>query len=163
MPWNTQACAPFAEEVALLDVALATTPSPTPRPTLRAAVRHVLDAWDDGAQREGDMIGALDGPMAALRAALASKPARATRAPGTPRKPREGTKQETVLALLRRAEGATIAQICAVTSWQSHTTRGFLAALKKRGITVVVLERVQHVGPGKEGGRGSYSIYRIAD
>ena len=154
--------APFAEEVAMLDVVLA-APRAMPTVGLRTAVQRVLATWDDDAQREGDMIGALDGPMAALRAALTSKPARATRAPGGPRKPREGTKQETVLALLRRAEGATIAQICEATSWQQHTARGFLAALKKKGITVEVLERVRHVGPGKEGARGSYSIYRIAD
>jgi hypothetical protein len=33
------------------------------------------------------------------------------RLPGASRKPREGTKQEAVLTLLRRDEGATIAQI----------------------------------------------------
>lgn len=154
--------APFAEEVAMLDAVLA---APRARPTvsLRVAVQRVLAIWDGDAQREGDMIGALDGPMAALRVAMTSKPARATRVPDAPRKLREGTKQETLLALLRRAEGATIAQICAATSWQQHTARGFLAALKQKGITVDVLERVRVVGQGKEGGRGSYSIYRIAD
>jgi len=69
-----------------------------------------------------------------------------------------------VLALLRRPEGATIAQISEATGWQQHTVRGFFAGLKKRqGIEVQVLERVRQVGPNKEGARGSYSIYRIAD
>jgi hypothetical protein len=109
------------------------------------------------------MITALDAPMQALRAAVAGKPTRTAREPGAPRKPREGTKQETVLALLRRAEGATIAQICEATGWQGHTVRGFFAGLKKRqGIEVQVLERVRQVGPNKEGTKGSYSIYRIA-
>jgi hypothetical protein len=89
-------------------------------------------------------------------------PALAARETGAPRKPREGTKQETVLGMLRREEGATIAQICEATGWQQHTVRGFFAGLKKRqGIEVQVLERM--VGPNKEGAKGSYSIYCIAD
>ena len=154
--------APLAEEVALLDQALA-TPREKPTASLRAAAQRLLAAWDDEANREGDMIGALDGPMAALRAALASKPARVTRAPGAPRKPREGTKQEAVLALLRRPEGATVAQVAEATGWAQHTVRGFFAGLKKKGIEVTVLERVRQVGPNKEGARGSYSVYTIAN
>ena len=46
---------------------------------------------------------------------------------------REGTKQALVIEMLRRPEGATIAEIVEATSWASHTTRGFLAgALKKK-------------------------------
>jgi hypothetical protein len=137
-------------------------PTPAPRASLRDAAAAVLSAWDDEANRETDIITALDGPMSALRAALAGKPPRTRREPGVPRKPREGTKQEQVLALLRREEGATIAQICEATGWQQHTVRGFFAGLKKRqGIEVKVLERIRQVGPNKEGARGSYSIYRI--
>ncbi len=155
--------APLAEEIALLDQTLAARAA-TPRASLRDAAAAILAAWDDEANREGDMVGALDAPMEALRALLAGKHARATREAGAPRKPREGTKQETVLAMLRREEGATIAQICEATGWQQHTVRGFFAGLKKRqGIEVQVLERVRQVGPNKEGARGSYSIYRIAD
>jgi len=100
--------------------------------------------------------------MEALRTLLAGKHARIAREPGAPRKAREGTKQETVLALLRRKEGATIAQICEATGWQQHTVRGFFAGLKKRqGIEVQVLERVRQVGPNKEGARGSYTVYHL--
>lgn len=68
-----------------------------------------------------------------------------------------------VLAMLRRAEGATLAQICEATGWQQRTVRGFFAGLKKRqGIEVQVLERVRRVGPNKEGAKGSFTIYRIA-
>lgn len=92
------------------------------------------------------------------------KPACASREPGAARKPREGTKQQTVLALVRREEGATIAQICAATGWQSHTVRGFFAGLRTRqGISVVDAERIRQVGPNQAGAKGSYSIYRIAD
>ena len=41
--------------------------------------------------------------------------------------------------------------------------RGFLAGLAKKGMRVEVLERVRQVGPGKEGAKGSYTIYRIAE
>lgn len=153
--------APLTEEIALLDQALA-APTATPRPSLRDAAQRVLAAWDDEANREGDMIGALDAPMEALRTLLTGKPARTPRDPAAPRKPRKGTKQEQVLAMLRREEGATIAQICEATGWQGHTVRGFFAGLKKRqGIEVQVLERVRQVGPNKEGARGSYTIYHL--
>ena len=102
--------APLTEEIAMLDQALALR-SATPRTSLRDAAAAVLAAWDDDANREGDMIGAMDAPMEALRTLLAGKPARVPRDPGVPRKPREGTKQEQVLAMLRRAEGAMVAQI----------------------------------------------------
>lgn len=49
------------------------------------------------------------------------------------RKAREGTKQALVIEMLRRPEGATIAEIVEATQWASHTTRGFFAgALKKK-------------------------------
>jgi hypothetical protein len=156
--------APRDEDAPVPEAAHAAPVAPAPRASLRDAAAAVLAAWDDEANRETDMIAALDGPMQALRAALAGAPPRTAREPGAPRKPREGTKQETVLALLRRAEGATIAQICEATGWQQHTVRGFFAGLKKRqGISVIAAERIRQVGPNKEGARGSYSIYRIAD
>jgi hypothetical protein len=123
---------------------------------LRRAAQAVLDAYDQ--------FKPMQEPIAALRAALAGAAGRAGgagRAPGAPRQPRAGTKQEAVLALLRRDEGATIAQIIDATGWQSHTVRGFLAGLKRKGITVAVLERVRQVGPNKEGAKGSFSVYRI--
>nr|WP_232478953.1 DUF3489 domain-containing protein [Roseomonas rosulenta] len=98
--------------------------------------------------------------MNALRAALAAKPGRPPQEPGAPRKPREGTKQQAVLALLRRPEGATVAQVAEATGWAQHTVRGFFAGLKKKGIEVTVLERVRQVGPKQEGARGSYSVYK---
>ena len=69
------------------------------------------------------------------------------------RTPREGTKQATLIAMLRAPEGATIEEITTATGWQSHTVRGAMAgALKKKLGLEVTSERV--------GDRGR--VYRIA-
>ena len=148
-----------AREAAAVADALDGAPTAPARATLRTAAQAVLDAWNDEANRETDTIGAMEGPMAALRTALAER-ATQTRSTGS-RPPRTGTKQEAVLAMLRRPEGATVAQIAEATAWRSHTVRGFLAGLKKKGIQVDVLERVRQVGPGKDGAKGSFSIYKV--
>jgi hypothetical protein len=152
--------APLTEEIAMLDHALA-APAATTRANLRDAAAAILAAWDDEANREGDMIGALDTPMERLRTLLAGKPARAPRDANAPRKPREGTKQEQVLAMLRRPEGATVAQIAEATGWAQHTVRGFFAGLKKKCNAVEVMERVRQVGPNQTGARGSYTVYQV--
>jgi hypothetical protein len=60
------------------------------------------------------------------------------------RKTRDGTKQAQVIAMLRRKQGATIAQIVQATDWRSHTIRGFFAgALKKKLGLTVTSEKVE--------------------
>ena len=51
---------------------------------------------------------------------------------------RENSKQATVVQMLKRAEGATVRQICDATGWQAHTVRGtFAGAFKKKlGLTI---------------------------
>jgi hypothetical protein len=53
-------------------------------------------------------------------------------------KPREGTKQSAMIAMLRQPEGATVEEIAAATGWQRHTVRGAMTgALKKKlGLTI---------------------------
>ena len=49
------------------------------------------------------------------------------------RRPREGTKQEALIAMLKRPEGSSIAEITAEFGWLAHTARGAIAgALKKK-------------------------------
>ena len=147
-------------EAAAVADALDAAPTAPTRANLRTAAQAVLDAWNDEANRETDIIGALERPMANLQAALT---ARGLNRSSPSRKPRTGTKQEQVLTLLRRPEGATVAQIAEATAWLAHTVRGFLAGLKKKGIQVEVLERVRQVGPNRDGAKGSYSVYRTAE
>jgi hypothetical protein len=155
--------AAVAQEAAAVADALDAAPvahtagSPT-RMTLRQVAQAVLATWYDEANREADIIAALEGPMDTLRALLAGK---APRQAGALRKPHTGTKQDAVLTLLRRTEGATVAQIAEATGWASHTVRGFLAGLKKKGIKVEALDKVQMVGPSKQGAKGSYTTYGI--
>jgi len=81
-----------------------------------------------------------------------------------PRNRRDGTKQATMIAMLRRPEGATVAQVAEFTGWANHTIRGVIAgALKKKLGLTITTERVRNLGPNKGGGRGSYTIYRVVD
>jgi hypothetical protein len=69
-----------------------------------------------------------------------------------PRKSRADTKQAQVIAMLRRKQGATIAQIVEASGWRPHTVRGFFAgALKKKLGLTVTSEKVE----------GKDRIYRI--
>jgi hypothetical protein len=51
---------------------------------------------------------------------------------------RDGSKKSIVLDLLRRKDGATLAEIAKATDWQNHSIRGFISGnlTKKMGLTV---------------------------
>ncbi|RBO52542.1 hypothetical protein DSD19_13865 [Rhodovulum sp. BSW8] len=70
------------------------------------------------------------------------------------RTPREGTKQSTLIAMLRAPGGATLDEIVAATGWLSHTARGAMSgALKKKLGLTITSEKVD--------GRGR--VYAIRD
>jgi Protein of unknown function (DUF3489) len=74
---------------------------------------------------------------------------RAKVAPGAG--PRVGTKTAQVVEMLRRKNGATLAEIMEAMGWQKHTVRGFMAgAMKKAGFEIESFK--------PEGGERSYRI-----
>jgi hypothetical protein len=66
------------------------------------------------------------------KAKPAKKPARARMSAGKPNTERSNKKAE-IIALMKRAKGATLAEIVAVTRWQAHTVRGFVSILGSKG------------------------------
>jgi hypothetical protein len=75
----------------------------------------------------------------AKKGAKVGKPAKAAKAPKPKASgPREGSKTEAILALLKRPDGATLQELMKATSWQPHSVRGFLSATvgKKMGLAV---------------------------
>jgi hypothetical protein len=65
---------------------------------------------------------------------------KAAKAAAKPEKaqPREGSKKQIVLDLMRRKDGATMAEIAKATGWQNHSIRGFVsgALMKKMDLPV---------------------------
>jgi hypothetical protein len=73
-------------------------------------------------------------------------------APPAPVQRRKGTKQETLIEMLRAEGGATIDEIVEATGWQAHTVRGAMSgALKKKLGLTIASEKVE--------GRGR--VYRL--
>jgi hypothetical protein len=72
--------------------------------------------------------------------------------PQPPSKAKRPSKQDEVIAMLRRPEGATVDQVARATGWQRHTVRGvFSGTLKKKlGLTLASAK--------EERGR----VYRVA-
>lgn len=150
-PAEAEEVAPQGED-ALAPEAAQAAPSRAPRANLRDAAAAFLTAWDASPAQD-----ATDNPISRaveqLRTALAGKPARAARDPDAPRKPRSGTKHDAVIAMLRRPDGATVAQISEAMGWQPHTTRAFVSSLGKNGLAVTSSK----IGTGKD----STTVWRI--
>lgn len=70
-----------------------------------------------------------------------------------PRKMRSGTKQATIIEILRRAEGASLQQLMEATGWQMHTTRAVLSRTIQKDLGIPLTS---------EKTSGGDRIYRIA-
>jgi hypothetical protein len=70
--------------------------------------------------------------VAAQKAAHEKHPGKAKTKARSRRGSRQGSKQARVLAMLGRAEGATIAAIMRATDWQQHSVRGFFAGVVRK-------------------------------
>src|SRR3984957_19318877 len=60
-----------------------------------------------------------------------AKPPRRARAQTSPEA--GGNKKAEVITMMKRAKGATLAEIMATTGWQAHTVRGFVSILGSKG------------------------------
>jgi hypothetical protein len=71
----------------------------------------------------------------AKKAATPKKTAKATKAKSAAK---PGSKASIVLDLMKRKEGATLAEIAKATDWQNHSIRGFVSGhvIKKMGLKV---------------------------
>jgi Protein of unknown function (DUF3489) len=83
-------------------------------------------------------------------AANTAKPRKALPAPS----PKPTSKLSQIEAMLRRPEGATIAQLSKALDWQAHSVRGAMSgALKKKQGLTITATKDEHAD----------RVYRIAD
>ena len=124
-----------------------TPPESTPEATVGAQVRQgapkatrtpkkATKGGKRDTAREGAKKGKTAKTTAAKKAAPPSKGGKKARQGG--QEAREGSKKAEVLELMRRAKGATLAEIMKATGWQAHTIRGFVSGtlIKKQGLKV---------------------------
>ena len=64
------------------------------------------------------------------------------------------SKQDVVLALLRRPEGASVPEMVAATDWQPHSVRGFMSGAVKKRLGLEVISRKD------KGGERRYHVER---
>jgi len=91
--------------------------------------------------------------MAKTKKAPARRASKASKPPAADRKPRPHTKHMKMIEMLRRPNGATIAQLAKALNWQHHTVRGAMSGVlkKKLGLNIT-----------SEKSEGGERVYRIA-
>ncbi|MCX7559687.1 DUF3489 domain-containing protein [Sulfitobacter sp. F26204] len=113
-----------------------------------ADMRKGEPVWRETGDGHGVTLIATEAGLAAIGIETDSAETKPTEDPAPKtRTRREGTKQATLITMLRASDGATIAEIMAATGWQSHTVRGAMSgALKKKLGLEVTSEKVEDRG-----------------
>ena len=112
----------------------------TDRKTAVKRIWAAIQKLDGGAPEEttNAQETAATAPKGAKGAPKKAKATKAARTKEGTSVPREFSKKAIVLEMLRRKEGATLAEIAKATDWQNHSIRGFISGTitKKMGLTV---------------------------
>ena len=115
---------------------------------VNADMRNGEPVWRETGDGHGVTLVATNTGLAAIGIGTDSAETKPTEdaAPKT-RTPRGGTKQATLIAMLRTPAGVTIAEIMVATGWKSHTVRGAMSgALKKKLGLEVTSEKIEDRG-----------------
>jgi hypothetical protein len=89
------------------------------------------------------------------RTTATKKIARAKTTKKAPSKHKRVSKQDSVIALLRRPKGATLGALARATGWQPHSLRGFLAGMVRKKLKLPLQSekvegtRTYRIGPAK--------------
>ena len=129
-------------------------------------VEDVAEASDNDAAANPDVVAAADASTEAKSSERPSHPKRsgakkkaaaisekAPKAPSDRAKP--NSKQDKIVALLQRPEGATLDVLVKATQWQKHSVRGFLAGTVRKKLKLPLLSekidgvRYYRIGTGK--------------
>jgi hypothetical protein len=89
------------------------------------------------------------------KAKAAKKPKAPKKAPKAAEKAgaaRDGSKAAKILDLLKRPDGATLAELMKATSWQAHSVRGFLSGTLRKNLGLTI-----ESAKGEDGER-TYSV-----
>jgi hypothetical protein len=96
------------------------------------------------ASSNGESVGLTALGFAAYRSLAAEAPAAENAIAETKPQIREGTKQATLIAMLRRPEGADLDEIAEATGWQKHTIRGAISGALKKKLGLEVTSTKDH-------------------
>ena len=66
---------------------------------------------------------------------------------------KRASKQDAVIAMLRRPEGATVDEVASATGWQRHTVRGVFSGTLRKKLGLTLASAIEERG----------RVYRIAD
>ena len=96
------------------------------------------------ATANGESVALTPAGFAAYRSVAAEAPAAENATAEAKPQIREGTKQATLIAMLRRPDGADLDEIAEATGWQKHTIRGAISGALKKKLGLEVTSTKDH-------------------